>query len=126
MLIPFEKTVSMKPEGVRSFTPFPKFDLTDNWHHATEHALCFIPSEDVKIVGFGCFRIYNDSAVSHTVQLKYNIFDSSNTNLISEGEHPVFTLEYAKFKPNDISMIAYDFTRDYDQAGASKQNPITV
>jgi hypothetical protein len=76
LLIPDEKGAVVKVKGVRYYTPFPSFDLGDNWLHATEHALCFIPQEDLTVVGFACFRIYRDEATSHTVRLNYKIYDS--------------------------------------------------
>jgi hypothetical protein len=58
--------------------------------------------------------------------MKYQIFDSSNSNKISEGEIPDFSLDYEKFKPDDKTLIEYDFTRDYEKSGAKKLEPIKL
>ena len=56
----------IKPDGVREFLRFPKHNTSDYTHTSTnEQSICFIPSDDILIIGFLYYRMYNSDASYH-------------------------------------------------------------
>lgn len=54
LLFPLNK--SAKPDGVRWWCRFPKHDIVDYIYTSTsDQGICFIPSEDIDVVGWGSY-----------------------------------------------------------------------
>jgi len=107
-----------KPEGTRWWCRFPKHNIVDYVYTSTsEQAICFIPNDDIEVIGYGAYMHQYDYVHSFQIHTMWKIYDESNTNLISEGEHPNFTIEDEKFKPDKNKMLFYDFTKDFTLAG---------
>jgi hypothetical protein len=57
----------------------------------------------------------------------WKIYDESNSTMVSEGTHPNYTIEYAKFTPDPkTKIIQFDFTKDFDKVGIAMQQSIPV
>lgn len=78
MLLFAVKGAVSRPEGIRKWTPYPKWELED-LIHSTEHALCYIPQTDLSIVGWSCFKIYHSDATNHYCTTYWKVYDSTNT-----------------------------------------------
>ena len=110
----------IKPDGIREFNRFPKHCTTDYVHTSTnEQSLCFIPNDDIQIIGFLYYRMKNEDASYHQGYVtEWKIRDSSNKNTLSEGSFPTFEIEYSQFPPDENKIIHYKFTNE--------QKPIPV
>ena len=86
----------------------------------------YIPTENIRVVGFRVFRIVNPSATSHKVNFNYRVFDQDNTNKLLEGDLRRIKLEYTDFPVDDNKVLTYNFTEDFGKAKVEKMEPIPV
>lgn len=92
---------ALKPEGVRWWCRFPSHEIVDYLYTSTsEQSICFIPNEDVEIVGFGAYEHQYDYVHNYQITTWYKVYDTSNTNQIEEGEFATINIEDDKFKPD--------------------------
>lgn len=115
MLLLVETGASL-PEGERWWCPFTQFNTVDNIYES-DHALCFIPNENVKIIGVGFFRIFSGDASSQDMSMYWKIYDESNSTKLIDSELRSIKLKHDYFKPDDNKVMKFNFVKDYEKGG---------
>lgn len=87
----------IKPEGIRWFCRFPKHVLTDYNRAGTDsQTICFIPTEDVDIYGFGHYRHHELSVSYMEVRMKIRITNEKDEDPpLVEKEFETIEITYA-------------------------------
>jgi hypothetical protein len=85
-----------KPEGPRRFVRFPKHHFAEEYYvGSNDQSICYMPTEDVLIIGWGFYRHHYDYINQMQIRTTYRIYDTSNTTQLTEVTHPSYYLQYA-------------------------------
>lgn len=61
-----------RPDGPRRFVRFPTHEFSSEFYVSTnDQSMCFVPTEDVFLLGFGFYRHYYDHI--DTIQLRTTV-----------------------------------------------------
>lgn len=85
-----------RPDGPRRFVRFPTHEFSSEFYVSTnDQSMCFIPSEDVYLIGFGFYRHYYDHIDTIQLRTTVRIHDTADSALISEHPFPHYYVRYA-------------------------------
>ncbi|CDW86879.1 UNKNOWN [Stylonychia lemnae] len=102
-----------KPEGPRKFVRFPTHILTEEFYVSTnDQSICFIPNEDVILIGFGFYRHYYDHIDTIQLRTTVRVHDANDSALIQE--HPL-THYYVKYPDIEIDQNKIQWYEHLDQ-----------
>lgn len=113
MLFSTGESAQSKPEGPRRFVRFPVHMFTEEFYVSTnDQSICFIPSEDVFLLGFGFYRHYYDHIDTIQLRTTVRIHDQQDNALIQEYPLTHYYVKYPDIEIDSNKIQWYDHTID--------------
>lgn len=111
LLYPIGEGGTARPEGPRKFLRFPTHHFAEEYYvGSNDGSICYMPTEDVFIIGFAFYRHFYDYITNIQMRTTYRIKDSSDTNVLQEVTLQTFYIEFSEQQIDENKIIWYDIT----------------